>query len=54
MHKVDFDNDGDIVLELLLGNNRNNDYVLEVVRINSRLAKPCQFTRILMAVDSGS
>ena len=34
IHHVDFSDDGDIVLELLLGNDRNNDYMLEVVRIN--------------------
>jgi hypothetical protein len=34
VHHVDFSDDGDIVFELLLGNDRNNDYMLEVVRIN--------------------
>jgi len=34
IHHVDFSDDGEIVLELLLGNDRNNDYMLEVVRIN--------------------
>jgi hypothetical protein len=33
-HHVDFSDDGDIVLELLLGNNNSHSYMLDVVRVN--------------------
>jgi hypothetical protein len=34
IHHVDFGDDGDIVLELLLGTNNSYDSMLELVRIN--------------------
>ena len=34
IHHVDFTDDGDIVLELLLGNSTSQDSMLELVRIN--------------------
>jgi hypothetical protein len=34
IHHVDFSDDGDIVLELLLGNSNSYDSMLELVRIN--------------------
>jgi hypothetical protein len=33
-HQMDFTEDGDLVLELLLWNDDNNNYVMEVVRLN--------------------
>jgi hypothetical protein len=33
-HQVDFSDDGDIVLELLLGNDNSHSYALDVVRVN--------------------
>ena len=33
-HHVDFSDDGDIVLELLLGNDNSHSYMLDVVRVN--------------------
>jgi hypothetical protein len=35
-HRVDFTDDGDIVLELLLGNNDANSYRMKVVRVNAQ------------------
>jgi len=35
-HKVDFTEDGDIVLELLLGNNDSHSYQMDVVRVGAK------------------
>ena len=54
IHHVDFTDDDDIVLELLLGNSTSQDSMLELVRINIKTGEAVQFTKLSRMADSGS
>jgi hypothetical protein len=49
-HQIDFAENGDLVLELLLSNDDRNSYVMEVIRLN---IKTGQAASVHKALDSG-